>query len=140
MLIRPCTNIFNHTLLEIFQVDPAVTMLTRSHQNEKGPHNLHASTTTTPFSRHFTTPQIRARINLRSQTKPKMCPVQVKITPCSIENSWRNCIKRGPGKIVKSTSVADERVIRFEPQNRPFFQFSPTLAHLTRELSPKSVY
>jgi len=37
-----------------------------------------------------------------SQTKPKLNPDLLQITPCLIENSWRNCMNRGSGVFANS--------------------------------------
>ena len=47
---------------------------------------------------------------LNSQSKPKMSPVLVKITPCLIKNSWKNCMNRGSG-IYREINVGVRREV-----------------------------
>ena len=80
---------------------PWVNIFSRSRQNENPSQPPEIIPQNHPFFRLHYLPNpgtYRPLFPQNTKTKPKMSPVRDQITPCSIENSWIFCMKRGSGK------------------------------------------
>ena len=99
------------------KISPRKKFKKKSRLRRQNPNNPPPNTPPNPASPQPLFPQ-------NSKTKPGLSPDRDPPTPCSIENSWKNCMQRGAGSVFTTEAPKNAQYLR---QRNTCFRSEPDL-------------